>query len=421
MGADTREQAVESGFGLSKLLRESLDLRQDTTASFLQELLQAARLQLRMEVGFISKFSEGRRVLHYVDQDSSVDLLKVGHADPLDQTYCKKVVDGRLPELIRDAKEEPAARDLAVTDNWGIRAYTSVPLRLADGSVYGTFCTFSFHADHTLNERDMALLRVFGRMASELIGRDVERAREEAALKADVERLLRRDGLHPLWQPIVEIATGRIIGVEALSRFGGDRARSPAEYFGDAARVGMARELETRAMEKGVEVLPELPAGVYVTLNVSANALLTGGRPAFMDHLPLDRLVLEITEHDVVEDYAALAEVLEPLRARGVRLAVDDAGAGYASFRHILRLRPEIIKLDMSLTRDIDSDPTRRSLAASLVQFAREIDCQLVAEGVETRAELETLAALGVQKAQGFYLHRPMPRERLRALVKGEV
>lgn len=119
-------------------------------------------------------------------------------------------------------------------------------------------------------------------------------------------------------------------------------------------------------------------------------------------------MVLEITEHDIIEDYEALSEKLEPLRQEGLRIAVDDAGAGYASFRHILRLLPDVIKLDMSLTRDLDSDITRRSLAASLVSFARETGARLVAEGVETQAELDALKRLGVDKAQGFHLYQPL-------------
>jgi EAL domain-containing protein (putative c-di-GMP-specific phosphodiesterase class I) len=92
-----------------------------------------------------------------------------------------------------------------------------------------------------------------------------------------------------------------------------------------------------------------------------------------------------------------------------VRLAVDDAGAGFATLQHILRLQPDLIKLDLSLTRDIDKDPVRRALASSLVSFAREINAQLIAEGVETAEELETIRALGIAFGQGYHLARPQP------------
>ncbi|MCO6058006.1 EAL domain-containing protein [Pseudomonas sp. MOB-449] len=130
------------------------------------------------------------------------------------------------------------------------------------------------------------------------------------------------------------------------------------------------------------------------------------------------QIVLEITEHDVVADYEGLSAGLAPLRSLGIRLAVDDAGAGYASFRHILMLKPDIIKLDGSLTQNIDSDPTRRALAVALIQFAAETGSKIVAEGVETLSELNILRDLNVNKAQGFLLGRPMPIEALEITLK---
>jgi EAL domain-containing protein (putative c-di-GMP-specific phosphodiesterase class I) len=125
--------------------------------------------------------------------------------------------------------------------------------------------------------------------------------------------------------------------------------------------------------------------------------------------LPAERIVLEITEHAHVEDYDALLCALEPLRKNGVRLAVDDAGAGYSGLQHILQIRPDFIKLDMALTRHIDLDPARRALASALVAFARDTGSRIIAEGVETASELNTLRGIGIEKAQGYFLGRPMP------------
>jgi EAL domain-containing protein (putative c-di-GMP-specific phosphodiesterase class I) len=118
-------------------------------------------------------------------------------------------------------------------------------------------------------------------------------------------------------------------------------------------------------------------------------------------------LVVEITEHVAVEDYDALSRVLRRFRDAGLRLAVDDAGAGYASLRHILKLRPDYIKIDLSLVRDIHLDPARQALVASLVSFARTVDAVLVGEGVEQQAELDMLVTLGVRQMQGFLLCPP--------------
>jgi EAL domain-containing protein (putative c-di-GMP-specific phosphodiesterase class I) len=110
-----------------------------------------------------------------------------------------------------------------------------------------------------------------------------------------------------------------------------------------------------------------------------------------------------------VEDYDALVRALDGLRSQGVRVAVDDTGAGYAGLAHILRLRPDIIKLDIDLTRGIDADPVRRALAASLVAFGGDIGATITAEGIETGEELEALRTLGVTCGQGYYLARPGP------------
>lgn len=164
-----------------------------------------------------------------------------------------------------------------------------------------------------------------------------------------------------------------------------------------------------RAVELAMAALDKLPQDVYLSFNVSPEALINGELRRVLHGLPLGRLVLEITEHATVAEYSELLGALAPLRKEGIRLAVDDAGAGYASFRHILQLQPDTIKLDMSLTRDIDSDTARRALASALILFAEETGSKIVAEGVETASELQALRSLGANKAQGYFLGRPAP------------
>jgi EAL domain-containing protein (putative c-di-GMP-specific phosphodiesterase class I) len=124
-----------------------------------------------------------------------------------------------------------------------------------------------------------------------------------------------------------------------------------------------------------------------------------------------ERLVVEITEHEPVEDYDALARSLQPLRDLGVRIAIDDAGAGYASLRHTLALAPDMVKVDISLTRSIDIDRGRRAIASALISFADEMDMTIIAEGIETEAELATLLDLGVRYGQGYHLAEPAALE----------
>lgn len=226
---------------------------------------------------------------------------------------------------------------------------------------------------------------------------------------ARIRRTIDQRALRCVFQPIVDLATGAVDGVEALARFSGQPHRGPDAWFAEAASVGLDVELETLAIDIALTALDDLPESLYLTVNVSSRTLLSGCLLAEHRDVVWPRVVLELTEHVPVEDYPTLHTAITPLLARGARLAADDAGAGYAGFRHLLGLRPHIVKADLSLTRDIDTDPARRALTSALVQFTRDTDAHLIAEGVETAAELATLRRLDVPCAQGYHLARPQP------------
>ncbi|MEX0835522.1 MAG: EAL domain-containing protein, partial [Nitriliruptor sp.] len=183
--------------------------------------------------------------------------------------------------------------------------------------------------------------------------------------------------------------------------------RPPNEWFDEAASVGRGNELELAAAEAALAQLGRIPDDVFLSINLSPEVVLDPALPALLDAVPPDRLVLELTEHAPVRDYDELLGRLEVLRARGIRTAVDDAGAGFAGLQHVLRLRPDILKLDIALTSGIDHDPARRALSTALVAFAAEIGAVIVAEGIETAGELRTLRDLGVPWGQGYHLARP--------------
>jgi EAL domain-containing protein (putative c-di-GMP-specific phosphodiesterase class I) len=154
--------------------------------------------------------------------------------------------------------------------------------------------------------------------------------------------------------------------------------------------------------------MPELLDGPYLSVNCSHRAAMSED-VALLLAPHAARVVVEITEHERVEDYALLAQALERLRSEGARIAIDDAGAGFASLRHTLQIAPDMVKVDISLTRDIDKDRAKRALASALISFADEMGMQIIAEGIETKAELDTLMELGVAFGQGFYLAKPAP------------
>jgi EAL domain-containing protein (putative c-di-GMP-specific phosphodiesterase class I) len=229
---------------------------------------------------------------------------------------------------------------------------------------------------------------------------DGQRAEVEAVL-ADPE------GVVPVFQPLVSLSNGQISGYEALTRFPKPPVRRPDEWFALAHRVGLGPELEARALREVLST-PGRPAGVYLSFNLSPSALSSDD---VMGVLPLtmEGLVIEITEHENVADEEALRTRLDEMRRRGARIAIDDAGAGYSGLQQVMRLQPDIIKLDRSLVGNVDSDPAKAALIDSFVRFARRTNATIVAEGIETAEELKVLADLEVDYGQGFGLARPSP------------
>jgi EAL domain-containing protein (putative c-di-GMP-specific phosphodiesterase class I) len=197
------------------------------------------------------------------------------------------------------------------------------------------------------------------------------------------------------------------VGVEALSRFDPDDGKTPDKWFDAAWRVGLGLELELAAVRAALDHLERIPNGPYLSVNVSPGTAISPRLTDMAARFPAHRIVLEITEHARVADYEALNRALRELRAQGLRLAVDDAGAGFASLRHILQLDPDLIKLDRSITDGIDTASASRALGRALASFATEIGAAMTAEGIETQSELEALRAMGVPQGQGFYLARP--------------
>ncbi len=376
------------------------------------DILHAMREHLKMEVAFVSEFTRGRRVFRYVDTSWAKNPVRVGEGDPLEESYCARIVDGRMPELMNDAKMNACAAELPVTFAIPVGAHMSVPIRLSDGSVYGTFCCFSRSADNSLNLRDLNLMRVFAELAGKMIERERAINRDHHDIHARIMQVLRGDGMNIVYQPIYDLEKAAIAGFESLARFAPTPGRTPDRWFTDAHAVGLGVELELMAIEQAMQMLPHLGDGLDLGINASPDTIVDARLEQLLSGLDsVNQVVLEITEHAAVERYEEIASCLRPYRSRGLKIAVDDAGAGYASFRHILNLEPDRIKLDMSLTRDIDIDPARRALAAALIHFAADTGSTLVAEGVETAAEVATLIELGVAKAQGYFLGRPMSLE----------
>lgn len=384
----------------------------------IDKVLHAARNHLGMDVAFISEFMDRDRIFRHVDASVADAPVREGASVPLSEGYCQRVVDGRLPELIPDTAEVPAALALPETHSIPIGAHLGVPIRLGDGRIYGTFCCFSFQPDASLNERDLGMMRTLADLLGHQLEQSVETWQKRERSVAQVKAAIDAGQPRLVYQPIFALENGAVEGVECLSRFDGEPRRPPNEWFADAADVGMGIELESIAIRKAVADLRTVPGDFYVAFNCSPAMITSDELRSALQDIPPQRVVLEITEHSYVENYAALRQALVPLRAGGIRIAIDDTGAGYASMRHILSIDPDIIKLDISLTHNIDRDRRRRALAGAMLEFARHTGSTIIAEGVENAEELATLRELGVSEAQGFYFGKPLKLAELAFLVR---
>jgi len=233
----------------------------------------------------------------------------------------------------------------------------------------------------------------------------VEEAELTSIARTRLQRVIDRHEYEIHFQPISRLDDGVVVAVEALTRF--HSAMLPDLQFAEAASLGLGAALERATLTAAVAAAAGLPPTLALSVNVSSDLLVQ--EPSLPEIIGTARrpVIIEITEHDRIDDYDAVKAGIERLGSN-VELAVDDAGSGYASLRHILTLQPAYVKLDIEWIREIDRDPVRRALVSGLTYFASETGCDLIAEGIETQAELEVLRDLGIRLGQGFLLGRPM-------------
>jgi EAL domain-containing protein (putative c-di-GMP-specific phosphodiesterase class I) len=286
----------------------------------------------------------------------------------------------------------------------GIPALVFAPIE-SDGRLIGVLAAGGGESAAELSVRVSSLVE-FAALAASLLGPGLRRRSALATERAQIRDIVSKRAFSSVFQPIVDMTTGAVLGFEALTRF--LDGTPPDRAFQDAATAGVGLELEAATIESALEASVLLPRGRFLDINVSPD-LVMAGEPlgALLAGTSID-VILEITEHVSVRDYGELREAIVTL-GNDVRFSVDDAGAGFASMRHILELAPTQVKLDRALVSKIDADPARQALVTGLVHFAQAIDVMLIAEGVETEKERATLVGLGVHVGQGFLFGRPGP------------
>ncbi|MBO9875364.1 MULTISPECIES: sensor domain-containing phosphodiesterase [Xanthomonas] len=381
----------------------------------LRRCLRVVRRHLGMDVAFLSRFRESDRVLDHVDGPPDGPIHE-GQILPFADGYCMGVARGELPQLIPDTALLPAAQCIPATQEIPIGAHMSVPIQVGR-RIYGTLCCFSFLPRPDLGERDIGMLRAFAEIFALRLHEVEAHKLERQAMIDEIDGALAAGAPRIVFQPVFALQGLRLHGFECLSRFDVVPQRGPAQWFQQAELAGVGIRLELHVLAKALAHLRRFPPQYRLSVNLSPELMTSAALAGVLgDDAEVARLTLEITEHAIVRNYQALAQALAPLRERGAQVAVDDAGAGYASMRHILQLQPDVIKLDMSITQCIHSDRSRRALAKGLTNFAHEIGTQVVAEGVETAQELEALRELQVDFVQGYFLSRPLHEDAALAL-----
>ncbi|MGK2868874.1 MAG: EAL domain-containing protein [Mycobacterium sp.] len=354
---------------------------------------------------------------------------------PADGTFQGRAIATGQPQVSHETSSDmsltPQVREIG--DRLGIHSLVVIPL-MHNGIAIGALSVTATEA-HRFNDADVLAITSISQFVSALIDSHSELSRLLDDLLGDprtpnadsaarflasvllpealpnddfddqLDTLLSTPAeLVPVFQPIVDLVSGRTLGFEGLSRFPAKPDVSPAQWFETARQLGRGYPLELLALRRILAAAHAIPSDCFLAVNLSP---LTALDPTVQDILTSAeyRLVVEITEHEPFpEDFAAR---LKPLRDKGIDLAIDDAGAGFASFTQLLRLRPDMIKIDGELTSDIENDPVKRALATSIVQLATELGSSTVAEAIENPEQMCALRALGIQYGQGYLLGRP--------------
>jgi PAS domain S-box-containing protein len=404
----TRERALESALERDARERESIEsaLARIDPASPPEEIANAACLEI---VGLSDV------------ESAFVIILEPDHAWVL-------ATEGRNAEILPAGSSLSDARlrtlrDRALGGPW-VEAWQAIP---EDGEIGAALAKAGLHsaayapfaclgdtigligivaydpASAALLVERLPALVTFGSIVGTMIRPGFGARRRETADRSALRTIIETSAFTPFFQPVVDLWDGSVVGHEALTRFA--NGQPPNVVFEGAMRAGLGLDLERACLRAAIESSRRLPASGYLSLNASPELVVSGGLDDLLADLERP-VVLEITEHVAIDDYEALRGGLRRLGS-SVRLAVDDAGAGYASFRHILELAPDFVKIDLDLVRGVDAEPARQALIAGMTYFAVKRKLRLIAEGIETRKELDALQALAVPYGQGYLLGRP--------------
>ncbi|RBP79596.1 EAL domain-containing protein [Marinomonas rhizomae] len=379
------------------------------TIDELDTIISAVRVYLKMDIAIISEVKNENLYFRHVDVNPTSTFPQGKEAKPYQGSYCQALVNANIPGLIQNTHINAVTSKLIATQASNIGSFIGALIYLADGSLYGSVYCFQNQPDYTLNERDLSVIEYFANLIGKTLDSHTEKSQQRHEIESRINNVIENDLITMHYQPILDLNTNNITGYESLARFHSDPYVAPDIWFKDAYLIGMDEKLEMLAVKSALQVEKYFRNNNhYLSINVSPAHILSGALERVIEHISCEVLV-EITEHQPIADYVAFQRAFNSLRCKRVKLAIDDVGTGYSNLSNILELEPDIIKLDLSLTRDIHKDRKRIALASAMCTFAKEMNCEIIAEGIENRHELNKLKELGVNKGQGYFIGRPSP------------
>ncbi|WP_308205093.1 sensor domain-containing phosphodiesterase, partial [Frankia tisae] len=381
----------------------------DTTVT---ELLGILRRHLGMDLAYLARADGDDLIIQVISGAGGRFGLAPGVRVRPDPRLYQSLLAGTLPKVITDTRHNRHMIDVPVVKKLNIGCYAATVVTDRDGEVFGVLGCISRDPRPDLRERDSRFLALVASYLSDAVV-DLHRIWEaHSQVWRSISRMIDAGGPAIVYQPVVDLATGRIAAVEALSRFPcepREPQRGPRGWYSDATTVGLSAELELAAIRRALRALPQLPAVVDLGVNASPATITAGLLDVLRDDETCQRLIVEITEHEYFCDDAEVLRGVRELRARGVRIAADDIGTGYAGLEQLLELHPDIVKLDYLVTHGMDTDPARRATAAALVMISEEFGGRVIAEGIESPAERQTALDVRIPYGQGYLLGAPAP------------
>ena len=373
-----------------------------------QRILNTAREQLEMDLVWLSRFVNGRHIFEAFAGDPARFRLSLDSDVALADSYCIRVLDGRLPSVLPDTAADERTANMSVTSQFQLGAYVGVPVFVRRGELFGMLCAVSRGPEPSLRHRDAKLLRMLAGLLSEPLTASLAHNVQSSAFVRNATSMLDAGGMTVDLQPIIDLGSDEVVSLEALARFA-HYPYSVEGWFAQAHEAGCGPEMEIDAVVNAHRLLDQVPHRVTLAVNASPDVACSEALLEVVTGIDPGRVVVEITEHRRASEPSMFAWAIRRLKSHGVQVAIDDAGTGYSDLRQILELQPDIVKLDRALIDGVDTDPVKMALVQALVAFGRDTGIQLVAEGVSSLSIRDAVRELKVDCGQGYALGRPEP------------